>query len=60
MLQVFHGGQGPRKPREEKADRDKGRKRRRGETMMEAERCPDILGEGGEGRAWSHDTRLGD
>jgi hypothetical protein len=54
MLQVFHGRQGPSKPREGKADRDKG------ETMEEAERCADILGKGGEGRAWRHDTHLWD
>jgi hypothetical protein len=57
MVQVFHGGQGPSKPRE-----GEGRQRQRtgGETIMEAERCPDILGKGGEGRAWRHDTCLGD
>jgi hypothetical protein len=32
----------------------------RGEIMEEAERCTDILGMGGEGRAWRHDTCLRD
>jgi hypothetical protein len=49
------GGQGPSKPREEKADRDKGHVVR---PWREQKRCPDILGKGGEGRAWRHDTCL--
>jgi hypothetical protein len=48
------GGQGPSKPRERKADRDKGHVVRPG---REQKRCPDILGKGGEGRVWRHDTR---
>jgi hypothetical protein len=41
-------GQGPSKPREGKADRDKGHAVR---PWREQKRCPDILGKGGEGRA---------
>jgi hypothetical protein len=57
MLQVFHGSQGPIKPREGKADRDKGHAVR---PWREQKRCPDILGKGREGRAWKHDTHLRD
>jgi hypothetical protein len=57
MLQVFHGRQGPNKPREGKADRDNGHMVR---PWRRQKRCPDILGKGGEGRAWRHDTRLRD
>jgi hypothetical protein len=57
MLQVFHGRQGPSKPREGKADRDD----RQGMGLgREQNGYPDILGKGGEGRAWRHDTRLRD
>jgi hypothetical protein len=55
MLQVFHGRQGPSKPRKGKAHRDK-----RHVVRPWRKRCPDILGMGGEGRAWRHDTRLKD
>jgi hypothetical protein len=51
------GGQGLSKPREGKADRDKGHMVRPG---REQKRCSDILGKGGEGRTWRHDTRLRD
>jgi hypothetical protein len=58
MLQVFFmGGHGPSKPREEKADSDKGPMAR---PWREQKRCPDILGKVGEGRAWRHDTCLRD
>jgi hypothetical protein len=36
------------------------RQRTHGETMEEAEKVADILGKGGEGRAWRHDTGLWD
>jgi hypothetical protein len=52
MLQVSHGRQGPSKPREGKADRDKGHAVR---PWRKQKRCPDILGKGGEGRAWRHE-----
>jgi hypothetical protein len=52
MLQVFHGRQGPSKPRERKADRDKGQAVR---PWRKQKRCPDILGKGGEGRARRHE-----
>jgi hypothetical protein len=39
--------------REGKADRDK-------RPWRKQKRCPDILGKGGEGRAWRHDTHLRD
>jgi hypothetical protein len=55
MLQVFHGRQGPSKPREGKANRYKGHAVRPG---GEQKGCPDTLGKGGEGRAWRQDTRL--
>jgi hypothetical protein len=42
------GGQGPGKPREGKAHRDKGHAVGPGRKQK---RCPDILGKGGEGRA---------
>jgi hypothetical protein len=57
MLQVFHGRQGPSKPGEGKADRDKEHMVR---PWRKQKRCPDILGKRGEGRAWRHDTRLRD
>jgi hypothetical protein len=57
MLQVFHGMQGPSKPREGKADRDKEHVVR---LWRKQKRCPDILGKGGEGRVWRHDTHLRD
>jgi hypothetical protein len=57
MLQVFRRRQGPSKPREGRADRDKGHVVR---PWRKQKRCPDILGKGGEGRAWRHDTRLRD
>jgi hypothetical protein len=57
MLQVFHGKQGPSKPREGKADRDKGHMVR---PCRKQKRCPDILGKGREGRDWRHDTHLRD
>jgi hypothetical protein len=44
MLQVFHGRQGPSKPREGKADRDKGHMVR---PWKKQKRCPDILGKQG-------------
>jgi hypothetical protein len=40
--------------------RGRQRQKTRGGTMEEAERCADILGKGGEGRAWRHDTGLRD
>jgi hypothetical protein len=57
MLQVSMGGQDPSKPREGKADRDKGHTVR---PSREQKKCPDIFGKGGEGRAWRHDIRLRD
>jgi hypothetical protein len=51
------GGQGPSNPREGKAGRDKGHMVR---PCREQKKCPDILGKGGEGRDWRHDTRLRD
>jgi hypothetical protein len=56
MFEGFHGRQGPSKPREKKADRDKGHVLR---PWRKQKRCPDILGEGREGRAWRHDTLEG-
>jgi hypothetical protein len=53
MLQVFHGRQGPSKPKEGKADRDKGHMVR---PWRRQKRCVDILGKGGEDRVWRHDT----
>jgi hypothetical protein len=57
MLQVFNGRQGPSKPREGKADRDKGHLVR---PQRKQKRCPDILGKREEGRALRHDTQLRD
>jgi hypothetical protein len=57
MLQVFHGRHGLKKPREGKVERDKGHTVK---PWRKQKRCPDILGKGGEGRAWMHDTRLRD
>jgi hypothetical protein len=51
------GSQVPSKPRDGKADRDKGHMVR---PWREQKRCPDILGKGGEGRVWRHDTCLRD
>jgi hypothetical protein len=51
------GGQGPSKPREGKADRDKGHVVR---PWREQKMCSNILDKGGEGRAWRHDTHLRD
>jgi hypothetical protein len=51
MLQVFHGKQCPSKPREVKADRDKGHVVR---SWRKQKRYLDFLGKGGEGRAWRH------
>jgi hypothetical protein len=50
------GGRVPVSPGR-KADRDKGHMVR---PWRKQKRCPDILGKGGEGRAWRHDTRLRD
>jgi hypothetical protein len=55
MLQVFHGRQGPSKPREGKADRDKGHSVK---LWRRQKKCSGILGKGGEGRAWRRDTCL--
>jgi hypothetical protein len=44
MLQVFHGRQVPSKPREGKADRDKGHMVR---PWRKKKRCPDILSKEG-------------
>jgi hypothetical protein len=53
MFEGFHGRQDPSKPREGKADRDKGQVVR---PWRKQKRCADILGKGGEGRDWRHDT----
>jgi hypothetical protein len=57
MFEVFHGRQVPSKPREGKADRDKGHVVN---PWRKQKKCPDILGTGGEGRTWRRDTRLRD
>jgi hypothetical protein len=54
---VFHGRQDISKPREGKADRDKGHAVR---PWRKQKMCPDILGKGEDGRAWRHDTCLRD
>jgi hypothetical protein len=51
------GGQGPSKPEEGKADRDEGQ----GVGLVrEQTGYLDILGKGGEGRAWRQDAHLRD
>jgi hypothetical protein len=56
MLQVFHVSQGPSKLREGKAGRDKGHMVRL--HLVKQKSCLDILGKGGEGRAWRHEACL--
>jgi hypothetical protein len=49
--------QDPSKPREGKADRDRGHAVR---PWRKQKRCPDILSKGGEDRDWRYDTCLRD